>query len=90
MSRKAEIGNLRKRHVGGIEALDPLVHILVLDFEEEVVLLEIRQAGLCGDASAPNTANLGFCVRASTLLGDREKLTEHPASSVALPSWAWS
>jgi hypothetical protein len=53
---EAEVGHLRQRHVGHIEALHPLVLLLVLQVELQVVLLEICELRLGGDAGASDAA----------------------------------
>jgi len=39
--REAEVGDLRECDVGNIEAEDPLIFALVLEFELEVVFLKV-------------------------------------------------
>lgn len=72
------------------EAVDPRVLGLVLEVQGEGLVLEVGQAQLGRDRSAAETTgleNISWESHKGSIVSER---TEHPASSLALPSCAWS
>ena len=89
LGREAQVCNRRDLEVGDFKAHGPFVFGLVLDLEAEELLLEVREAGFGCDLRVANAASLIHLLECiySELLGVR---TEHPASSLALPSLSLS
>lgn len=85
---EAEVGDGRDFEVGYLEALRPFVGGLVLQFEAQVLVLEVGQARFGGDLGVADSAGLSMLVREG--IGVLWFLTEQPATSFALPSLSLS
>lgn len=90
LGRKAQVGDGGNGDGAELEAGRPVFVGLVLQLELERGVLEVGETcfgGLCG---GPYSASLSFpqLIFFPGLYGTTH--TEHPASSLALPSFAWS
>lgn len=88
--RETEVGDTRELDAGDIEAGGPLVFLLVHQFDLERLLLEVGDTGFGGDVRVTESTCLQKVSRGQRLNRQGVKRTEQPASSLALPSWAWS
>ena len=88
---ETEVGDARELDTGDFEARGPFVFLLVHQLEGERLFLKVGDAGLGRGVRITETACLGRLSVWVEQMGCRAReRTEHPASSLALPSCPWS
>lgn len=97
LSTEAEVSDGRDLEVGDLEALGPFVFGLVLELEAEEFVLVVGEAGDGGDLGVADAAGLACTISYVLISWWRREVeceswghTEHPATSLALPSLSLS